>query len=263
LSGSPLISCLMVTRPTADRLPRFKRSVADYLRQTHVRRELVVVVDGRVDDPTTEVIREHLAGLGRDDIRLVEPVAESLGALRNVSLAESRGEIRCQWDDDDRHHPDRLARQWRALVDEDAESILLQHLWQFIEPERRLYCVNWFGTQTMGHPATLMCLASAPIAYPESGPESHLGEDIVVVDQLQGRGRYRLLANEPNLYVYVTHGANAYSVAHHMNLVEWLSLSSGLLRRKEAAFREGLAPFDFGPAPVVVQGSNGPAFTIG
>jgi hypothetical protein len=46
-------------------------------------------------------------------------------------------------------------------------------------------------------------------------------------------------------------------------LADQLGLSQGLLRRREAALRDGLSVFDFGPGPVTVEGRNGPAFTLG
>lgn len=259
-----MISCLMVTKPVPDRFERMKRSVADYLRQTHANRELVMVIDGRVAEPTTAAIRAHVASLGRSDIRLAEPAgAASLGALRNVSLGEARGEVVCLWDDDDLHHPDRLARQLATLVEADAETLALRHTMQFVERERLLYCVNWARTEAKALPATLMWRAPAPVVYPETGPEAHLGEDVVVALQLQARGGYRVLADEPALYVYVSHGANTYDVAHHQGLLSLLALSKGLLLRREAALREALAAHDFGPGSVTVQGANGPAFVIG
>ena len=58
------------------------------------------------------------------------------------------------------------------------------------------------------------------------------------------------------------HGANTWNDAHHRMLARELSLSKALLARREAALSAGLAPIDFGPGPVVVNGYNGAAFTL-
>ena len=49
---------------------------------------------------------------------------------------------------------------------------------------------------------------------------------------------------------------------HHRMLARELAISKALLRRREAQLRAGLAPFDFGPGAVPVQGYNGLAFTL-
>jgi glycosyltransferase involved in cell wall biosynthesis len=250
----------MVTRPIPGRLERLKRSIAGYIEQTHGSRELVVVVHGGEMEP----IEAHVAWLGRGDIRVLQ-VAETLtlGALRNVSMANARGEVVCQWDDDDLYHPERLERQLKALVSSDAEGVCLQEVMQFFPAERRLYCTNWRATEAMAHPGTLMAWSVSSILYPESGETARLGEDLAVVRQLQQRGAYGVLSGQPHLHVYVSHGGNSWNDSHHRMLADQLGLSQGLLRRREAALRDGLSVFDFGPGPVTVEGRNGPAFTLG
>jgi glycosyltransferase involved in cell wall biosynthesis len=258
----PLINCLMVTLPVPGRLAGLKRSLAAYLEQTHASRELVLVVNGG-EGAAAAAIKAHVAGLKRDDIRIVEPAGSlPLGVLRNISKASARGEVICQWDDDDLSHPERLELQLAALLQSEAEGVCLQEVMQFFPTERRLYCTNWRATEAMALPGTLMCHAASPIVYPEIGERSRLGEDLDVVLQLQGRGGYSVLEGAPHLYVYVSHGENSWDQGHHRMLADRLGLSQGLLRRREAALREGLAAFDFGPGEVTVQGVNGPAFTL-
>jgi glycosyltransferase involved in cell wall biosynthesis len=264
MADGPSISCLMVTRPVPGRLERLKRSVAGYIEQTHEPRELVVVVHGGEAEPTTAAIKAHVASLGRGDLRVLQAAETlTLGALRNVSLANALGDVVCQWDDDDLYHPQRLERQLEALVSSGAEGVCLQEVMQFFPAGRRLYCTNWRATEAMAHPGTLMAWSGASIVYPEGGDTARLGEDLAVVRQLQQRGAYGVLAGQPHLHVYVSHGGNSWDDAHHRMLADRLGLSQGLLRRREAALREGLAVFDFGAGPVTVEGANGPAFTLG
>ena len=44
-----LVSCLMVTKPVAVRFAMLERSIASYCRQSHLNRELVIVVDAEHD----------------------------------------------------------------------------------------------------------------------------------------------------------------------------------------------------------------------
>ncbi len=262
-SQTVLISCLMIALPVPERFERLKQSLATYLQQTHERRELVLVVNGG-EPAAAAAIKAHVTALGRQDIRILEPPGTlTLGALRNLSRTAASGDVVCQWDDDDLSHPERLERQLAALVDGNAEGICLQEVMQFFPAERWLYCTNWRATEAAAHPGTLMLWSRSSIAYPESGARSRLGEDLDVVLQLQRKGTYATLAGAPHLYVYVSHGANSWDAAHHRRLATSLGLSRGLLRRRESTLRDGLAPFDFGPGAVTVQGANGPAFTLG
>jgi glycosyltransferase involved in cell wall biosynthesis len=262
MPDQPLISCLMVALPVPERLVRLKRSVDDYLRQTWLKRELVIVLNG--GDPAVAArVRIHVAGLARNDIRIVEPAGERpLGALRNVAKAEARGAILCQWDDDDLFHPERLEVQAAALIASGAEAICLEQVMQFFPDERLLYCDNFRSAPEGGFAGSIMSWASAPIDYPETGSAARLGEDTAVALQLKARGAFAVLSDHAHLYVYVSHGGNSWDDAHHRVIPSQHGFTQGLLRRREAAFRAGLAAIDFGAGPVTVQGSNGPAFII-
>jgi glycosyltransferase involved in cell wall biosynthesis len=252
----------MVTLPVPGRLEGLKRSLECYTGQTHQRRELVLVLNGG-EAEAAAAVEAHVASLGRDDIRMVAPEGTlTLGALRNISMAAARGEAVCQWDDDDLHHPQRLERQLAALAGSAAEGVCLQEVMQFFPAERTLYCLNWRATEATVFPGALMAWAGAPLAYPETGETARLGEDLEVVRQLHRRDSLVVLADAAHLYVYVSHGANSWSADHHRMLATRLGLSQGLLKRREAVLREGLAPFDFGPGAVIVQGAGGPAFTV-
>lgn len=258
-----LVSCLLVTLPVAERLRHFQRSLSDYCRQTHANRELIIVLDPGPADATLAIAAE-VAALRRSDIRIVAaPTKQTLGWLRNLSVASARGEVLCQWDDDDLHHPDRLRRQLEAMLDTGHAAVYLEDVMQYFPASRTLYCTHWGATEPKGMPGTLMCRRAARIRYPETGPEARRGEDTAVALQLQRQGGYALLSGAPHLYVYVSHGANTWPDDHHRMLANELAISRGLLRRREAQLREGLRPIAFGPGAVNVQGYNGPAFILG
>jgi glycosyltransferase involved in cell wall biosynthesis len=261
-SDRPLVSALMVTFGAPDRLAFQRLSIADYCRQSAANCELVIVASGG-DPGCLAALATHVAGLARPDIRLIDvPGRFPLGELRNMSIDAARGEVICQWDDDDRYHPDRIARQFDALVAAGGRAVLQQEVMQYVPAERRLYCINWRATESRGMPGSLMCQRTAPIRYPTSGEFARLGEDSVVVRQLLAGDGVQLLANAPHLFVYVTHGANSWPGGHHRMLVERLGVSRGILLRREALLRDGLRAFDFGAGPVAVHGYNGLAFTL-
>jgi glycosyltransferase involved in cell wall biosynthesis len=259
---SPMISCLMVTQPLPERLPLLQRSISDYCRQSYLRRELVVVVD--VCDPADAApVRRVLESFGREDLRLVlPPVKLSLGALRNLSWQAARGEVVCQWDDDDMNHPERLTWQWGALRESNMAACYLEQFMQFFPVERSLYRVNFRPSPDGVAVNTLMAARTLPVRYPEVGPTASLGEDAALLAMIRSGGGFHVLADEPCLFVYVSHGANTWDHKHHRMLVDMMGASQALLRRMEPALRTGLAPYDFGADPVTVMGRNGPAFTL-
>ena len=258
-----LISCLMVTRPAVERLPRLRETLRDFSRQTHAACELVVVIDA-VDEAAAAPVLRVLDASGIANLQVhVAGRALSLGALRNLSWTAAHGAVICPWDDDDRHHPTRLTRQFQALQTSGKPVCYLQEFMHHFADERRLYRVNFRPAPEPVAVNTLMCRRDLPMRYPETGPASRTGEDTALFQALRHDPGYYALAGEPHLFVYVNHGANTCPASHHGLLADQLGASQGLLRRYEVSLREGLAPFNFGAAPVTVAGPNGAAFTLG
>jgi glycosyltransferase involved in cell wall biosynthesis len=257
-----MVSCLMVTLAAPERLLYLRRSIADYCRQRHANKELVIVLDAGPPE-TKAAIAEHIGSLRRSDIRIIDPSGKrSLGALRNIALESASGDVCCQWDDDDLNHPQRLERQLQFLLETDSEAGYLQETMLFFPGFRTLRCTNWRAYPARGNPATLMCRRGTSIHYPEIGPESQLGEDLAVALQLIARNACRSLPDAPHLYVYVSHGRNTCPIAQHQLAASRLSISRALLLRREGQMREGLQVFDFGPEDIDVEGYNGLAFTL-
>ena len=187
-----MVSCLLVTLPSLRRSGFFSRSLAAYCAQTHSARELVIVLD---DGPAAvrAAIGAEVAALERQDIRMVEPAGKhSLGALRNISVNQAHGDVLCQWDDDDLHHPQRVERQLEALLACGGNSVHLEDAMQFFPDTRTLHWTNWRATEAKGLPGTLMFRRSAPVRYPETGTDAKLGEDSAVSLHLGDPQRVRL-----------------------------------------------------------------------
>jgi hypothetical protein len=224
----PLVSCLMVTgkRPHLAAL-----AIEAFRRQTYANRELVII-----DDSGGEALREACGG---EDplIRWVRlpPEQLTLGALRNRALAEARGEVLCQWDDDDLSAPQRLERQVQALAatGADACGLLRLHLWW---PAQERLAVSssrvWEGA--------LMWRKGCIAAY----PELRAGEDTPPVKALVARGTV-VMIDAPSLYVYIHHGENTFSAEHWQSL--WVAASqrsSGQACRLKLQLMQGVLPCD-------------------
>ena len=257
-----LVSCLMVALPSHVRLPWFRQSVADYCRQTHPRRELVVLLD-RGDPSARDALVAHLDALGRDDIRVIEsPEKRTLGALRNAVIALARGEIVCQWDDDDRSHPERIAAGLAAMARAGARAMCLEETFLYFTATRALHWISFHMTPERAFPGSLMMRRDVAPTYPETGPKSMKGEDSAGLAELMRTGGYECVAGAPHLCVYVSHGANTSGDVHMRMVADKLSLSRALLARREAEIRNGISAHDFGPGDIAVTGYNGVAFTL-
>lgn len=215
----PKISCVMVT---SGRVAHVKRSTACYLRQTYPNRELVVISQG--DEQANASIGQFLVGLGRDDILFFPSLSSlSLGALRNVSCEIASGELVCQWDDDDLYHPTRLMAQYKA-IHSDNQSVASAYV-AFLKGFSdcgELYVCNWSGegrALSQYLPGSVMfhkqCFFQARSRlYPETGEQCHVQEDLNVLGKLLARGKV-IPVFDPLHYLYLYHGTNTYSLAHH------------------------------------------------
>ncbi len=257
-----MISCLMVTRPNPTRIAFAKHSIEDYCRQSYVDRELVVVVDGNAGGEDISALSAHIYSLGRGDIRLhLSHPGVRLGGLRNLSVAIAAGDVICQWDDDDRFHPQRLETQIALLEQGKHAAVYLQEVMQYFPYLRAIYLTNWRAAPAGGHPGTLMARRVAMVRYPELGASADLGEDLEVALSLSASGRVGYLSGAPHLHLYVSHGGNSWGAGHHAMLACELAVSKALLLRREASIRSGLAPFALADN-IEVIGHNGIAFRL-
>jgi glycosyltransferase involved in cell wall biosynthesis len=258
----PMISCLMVT---LDRLSLAKRAIDSYADQTWPNKELVIVTDGT--PRFRESLERHVEANGIAGVRFVYPEQSglTLGALRNISLAEARGEIVCQWDDDDCSHPARLVEQAGDMLRRNARaSFMTDHL-QLIAEQRMLCWIDWTigGTQGMNQlaPGTLMMFRDDRFRYPESGPMSRQGEDSVLLSQIHATIPVAHASGLGYLYLYQYHGRNTFSREHHYHMANFRT-STAQIKENAGKLRDAVAYYAIAK-PVVVVAQEGPVFALG
>lgn len=222
------VSCLIVTRP--GRLERLDEAVRCFAAQTHPSCELVVVHDGGQDfDADVSSLTRTLApGCA---VTIHRSRRRSLGSLRNVSVDVAAGDVVCQWDDDDLHHPRRVEVQLAHMVERDREHIgsaeitaggaacLLTDQLHLFESDGEVCWDDW-TVERFPHsliPGTLVARRGGLPRY----PRRRRGEDTAVVKGLVGDGkRVRGLQDHGWLYVYVQHGTNVWGPDHHRAISE-------------------------------------------
>jgi glycosyltransferase involved in cell wall biosynthesis len=248
---------------TLDRLSLAKRAIRSFADQSWSNRELVIVTDGT--PRFREALERHVAACGIEDVRFVYPAPGlTLGALRNISLAEARGEIVCQWDDDDCSHPDRLRVQCEHMLVQTARaSFMTDHL-QLIAEQHVLCWIDWTlgGVQGTARffPGSLMMFNDARFRYPEDGPYARQGEDSVLLEQIHAAVPVAALSGAGYLYLYQYHGRNTFSRQHHLHLTNF-RMPSLHVREKSDVLRHAV---DYYPLarPVVIVGREGPVFAV-
>lgn len=258
----PKISCLLVT---ADgRQEQFVRSYQSFLGQTYQNRELVVVNEGSV--AYQEWIRNTV--LDCEKVRLIFLRGSyTLGALRNISINLSHGEIFTQWDDDDFCAPNRLAIQSSFLQRSGARLCFLTDQLHFYFSTRQMYWTNWWVNHSgekkiYGHiPGTIMAWRKGfGYRYPASGEHARAGEDSVMTHKIcnQHPEDVGLLKDHGYMHVYSFHGKNVWDLEHHMNI----SRVRGMPRSYILPYRKQIAEtIDFlRLGTVEVMGSDGLAF---
>jgi glycosyltransferase involved in cell wall biosynthesis len=198
----PLVSCLMVSR---GKLFPARHAIDCFRAQTYGQRELVIV-----DDNPESELAGYLDTLDDSLIRHVRlpPGQHRLGGLRNLSLAEAKGELVCQWDDDDLCDRDRLGRQVAALQAEQADACFFrrQTLWWPAAQRLAITCDRIWENSMLARRAIV----------PEY-PEQPRGEDTVVTERIVATGRIVML-DAPELYCYVIHGGNTFHDHHFLQI---------------------------------------------
>jgi O-antigen biosynthesis protein len=200
----PLVSCVM---PTYRRRAFVPLALACFRRQTYPTRELIVIDDG--DDGLAELLRDQPA------VRYIHVGRRtSIGAKRNVGVAEARGEIVALWDDDDWYGDRRLERQTAPILDGNADMTGLVNRFVLELPQRKYWTVSgslhrsmFAGDVTGGTVVFRRSIWANGIRF----PEVNLGEDAAFLRQALRRGQRLLRVDDRgDLFVYVRHGNNTW-----------------------------------------------------
>lgn len=234
-----MISCLMITQ--ASRLALARLAIGDFAAQTQAERELVIVHD------SGEAFHAELCALAAAVPAAMVRVLRhspgaSLGRLRNAAVEAANGEFVCQWDDDDRCHPQRLSLQWQAMLREQADFCFLCDQLHWFPARGEMYWDDW-NRETWPLnliPGTLLGRRERVPRYAEVAR----GEDTDALLHILRRGdRIARLRDAGWCYVYVYHGTNTWDAGHHVAISRAKRYGQARLLQREADLRRHLAEY--------------------
>lgn len=233
------ISCLTVTQ--SGRIGQLKNAICDFVAQTDVPKELVLVHDG--GGQFHDQLIELTSCIPKNQVVLVHvPSGLTLGELRNISVQHATGEILCQWDDDDRNHPLRLSRQLEAMLKSHSSACFLQDQLHYFSSDRKLFWTDWqkdlFPLDVVA--GTLMIQRACMPSYASLrvGEDSRLCHSLLNNDikthRIQGLGWAS---------VYQYHGSNTWSYQHHLDIANNKAFNRARLLGKSHALQQRLTEY--------------------
>jgi len=204
MNNIPLVSCICVTKNPWEIL---KRSIFCFLSQTYANKELVIVRQGN-----DKQIASRISALRKENIKLyIIPNSSNvtIGEMRNFAIDRSAGHYFCAWDDDDWHHPDRIAKQMEPIFLGNFEASVLTNLLIYDETTKKGYFSGfrlWEGT--------ILC---NKIIYNQGVRYPHLSrnEDANLLAQIHKSGRVFPVVGTTE-YIYIYHGNNTWNQEHFL-----------------------------------------------
>lgn len=248
-----MISCFTVTQE--GRLPLLAQAIADFQAQSVRDRELVIVHDG-APSFHNEVLR-LAAQVASAPVRVARAATgHTLGTLRNVAIDFAQGEYVCQWDDDDRCHPQRLEAQLDALRAANADCSFFSDQLHFFADAREMYWDDWHAEPYPLNfaPGSLFARRSRLARY----PDLKRGEDTEqALAMLRDGRRFERIRDQGYLHIYVFHGRNTFDQAHHASISYWGCYRRGRLLPLESLLRARLTEYSPPLGPFVMPYEGG------
>jgi len=203
----PFVSCLCVTQ---NKFELLEQAIDCFLFQSHPVKELVVVYES--NNPWIAEAKAKVKEA--DSVRFIEVPIEpkkTLGELRNISVASSRGEYIMQWDDDDMYHPDRIRLQVALASRGPACGNVVNSVVIYDQKLQRAFLFNnyKFDGSILVHKQTFL----DKVSY----PSQNRSEDSVVRNALLVDGSIVPLM-VPFMYLYRFHTKNTWDERHFHGL---------------------------------------------
>jgi hypothetical protein len=256
---------LCVSRPS--RYGQLQRAILDFVAQTHIERELVVVVDnaGDFSSAVQAFVDQLMLPDNGPKIHVLSRLAKSQLEGLAYGAAFAGGEILTLWDDDNLNHPDRLKEQLEVQVQpkfKQAITVLSEGMYYFWK-DNDLFVV------AMDRPdgtAAQRTLPSTMMAYrqffPALEPNARSKPSETLLNNAAKAGRKIVpIGGKPYLHVVgVTHD-NLRTYEYHRGVAQSQGRTATWLNANKDNLTAAAQAITW-PGPVDVEGSDGGAFKL-
>ena len=207
-----------------------QKAVNDFLSQTWRNKELIVACSGDYEkiQPFFQWVRNLRAAQVRTIFLPTEDnLPAKLGRIRNFTNDLADGDWLATWDDDDRHHPDRLSQHMRTASEQQADITYLNMQLHIFTDRNQIWWVDWRNHRSPGY----VCYRKTDIRYDDT---LSVGEDTIFLRKLTAAGyKFAPVVTEIPLYIRYFHGNNAWNRRHHEVLVTGHSASGVRIKQHE------------------------------
>ncbi|WP_442587814.1 glycosyltransferase family 2 protein [Pedobacter sp. AW31-3R] len=206
----PLISCICVTN---NRVNLLKRSIACFVTQEYINKEIVVSYPETDNDTRSfiDILLEFYPTISL--IRIERPGNLSVGNAHNMAIRICKGEYICHWDDDDWYHPGRLIVQYTDMVNKGFKACVLRHILLYDSTTE-----NAYASFTYSWDNTILCKKEILLANPYA--DRNKGEDTHIMRFLDTKQYLFRLENSHHLYIYIYHGGNIWNYEHYKYFID-------------------------------------------
>ena len=186
-----------------------EKAVECFNNQTYPNKELILVTD------ESNVYLEKLKTFVCDNIKLIEaPKGSVIGKLRNISVDNANGEYIATWDDDDISFKDRLAEQYKFIIESNKEvcyltnTLIKDNIENVVALSKRGLCID----------CTMLAFKKTFPRYNDEAKYPNV-EDVPVKKHYIKKGQVAWL-NKPHLYLYNIHQENSCAYIIQRNWID-------------------------------------------
>lgn len=259
----PFVSCLCVSRPS--RYGQLQRAIMDFLAQTHVERELVIVVDNAGDfaSAVQSFVDQRMLPDNGPKIHVLSRLAKSQLEGLTYAAAFASGEILCLWDDDNLNHPNRLKEQVEVQVKfKQAITVLSEGMYYFWK-DNDLFAVT---TDRPDGTAAQRTLPSTMMAYrqffPPLEPNARSKPSETLLNNAARAGRKIVPVNgKPFLHVVGVTFDNLRGYEYHRQVAQEQGRTVAWLTANKDKLVESMQAITW-PGSVDVEGCDGGALKL-
>ena len=216
-NGKNLVSCLMLTYDRALQKPVpsaifFENAVRNFTEQTYEKKELIIVNSGsRAYYEQCCEILEKFKDFKILHFFVTRDEYPTIADLRNKAVEEASGDFIMTWDDDDKRSNTIIETEMKALVENNADMVMIQQ----IEVQMQLGRVPFPTNYYIGFEPSMLAKKTDKVKYFGEHSDTKYVEDL----KAMGYKEFVITDNKNSDYIYCYWGTNVTSKDRFASMV--------------------------------------------